>query len=456
MRNWLHSSLFAAILCLGAGGSAYANPSTQLDRFFPGTAGSPSYPFPGADRLDAAPRLAQMALPGGFGGAPSAGASATAANPYVSAILNGYYADFSKNGDYKVAGFALGPDATGGLGAPGFQLGETELSLYSNVDPYWFASIVLSFAPENGVAVEEAFLQSTSLPYGFIVKGGRYHSSIGYLNVFHRHADDFIDTPLVYAAFLNGQLADDGLQLRWLAPANVLLEFGAEFFNGKTWPAAGSADRGLGTHTQFIHLADDVGEGGSYLAGISHVDSSATERVTSGNPVSRSNGLSFTGNDTLNIASLVYKWSPLGNVKYTQFKFQTEYFQGDEHGTYTVLDPSGTPAAASTPIDLRGNKGLNRTGWYAQAMVKFHERWRVALRQSEVRTDKPKDVNAVGTDLDPQNRTPTMTSAMVEFWPSDFSQFRFQYSSDQSSRQSVDRWYLQYIITIGAHAAHTY
>jgi hypothetical protein len=164
--------------------------------------------------------------------------------------------------------------------------------------------------------------------------------------------------------------------------------------------------------------------------------------------------LSFTGANTLNIASLVYKWSPLGNTKYTLFKFQTEYFQGDEHGIYTVLNPIGAPIGQT--IDLRGKNGMHRSGWYTQATYKFQERWRVAVRQSEVSSDKPKDANAIGTDLDPQGHTPTMTSAMVEFWPSEFSQFRVQYSSDQASKRAVDRWYLQYIITLGAHAAHTY
>jgi hypothetical protein len=466
MRHWLYCSLLAAAMCVGAPALSHADPANQLDRFFAGTAASPSYPFPGSERVDVAPRLAQTTLPGGsgsissygFSDRPTTGVSPTVANPYTSAILNGYYADFSKHFDYKVPGFALGPDVADGEGAPGFQLAETEVGLYGNVDPYWFGSIVLSFASENGVAVEEAFIQSTSLPYGLIVKAGRYHSSIGYLNVFHRHADDFVDTPLVYSAFLNGQLADDGVQVRWLAPLDVLLEFGAEIFNGKTWPATGSPDNGKGTNTQFIHLADDVGEGGSYLVGISHVDSSAVGRVTSGNPDPNvnTNGLSFTGTNTLNIASLVYKWSPLGNTKYTLFKFQTEYFQGDEHGIYTVLNPTGTPIPVGATIDLRGKNGMHRSGWYTQATYKFQERWRVAVRQSEVSSDKPKDANAIGTDLDPQGHTPTMTSAMVEFWPSEFSQFRVQYSSDQSSKQAVDRWYLQYIITLGAHAAHTY
>jgi hypothetical protein len=398
----------------------------------------------------------------GFGGAgPGA---ATAQNPNISGIFNGYFQSASKDTALKVPGFALANDAAG-LNE-GFNLGETEVGLYGNIDPYWYASMVLSFAPESGVSVEEAFIQSLALPWGFIVKAGRFHSSIGYMNVFHRHADDFIDTPLVYTSFLDGQLADDGVQLRWIAPTDVLLQVGAEFLNGgcqnQGYPANGGSctssagakspnNHGVGTTTQFVNLADDVGEGGSYLLGLSHVDTTAAARTTSDSL------LAFTGATTVNILSGVYKWSPFGNTKYTQLKLQGEYFAGDETGTYTVFNDAGTSIAS---IDATGSKHLTRSGYYAQAVLKFDERWKVGGRYSEVNSDKPKDANAVGTALDPRGTTPNMSSAMVEFWPSEFSQFRLQYSQDntlpKSLGGSVDRFYLQYLITLGAHAAHTY
>ena len=461
--RWLTRAVFLLGVWLGWTGMLYADPGAQLDRFFAGTPVSPSYPFPGSERDPLLAQIPSGGSPGGSGAISgygisdrpkSAGVSPTAANPYTSVILNGYYADFSKEGDLRVPGFPLGPDVS--PGKPGLRLAESELGLYGNIDPYLYASVVLSFAPDNGVAVEEAFLQTTSLPFGFITKAGRFHSSVGYLNVFHRHADDFIDTPLVYSAFLNGQLADDGIQLRWLAPTNVLLEFGTELLNGQNWPAASSGNRGKGTTTQFVKLADDVGEGGSYLLGLSHVDTAATNRLSGGvDSATHGNGLSFTGNNTLDMASLVFKWSPLGNAKYTLFKFQAEVFEGDEQGTYQVLDRTGAPSG--TTIDLRGRQGVRRGGWYAQAVYKFFERWRVAVRQSEVSTELAKDPNAVGTDLEKPGTPPSISSAMVEYWPSEFSQFRLQYSADRTAPdRSVDRVYLQYIVALGAHGAHAY
>jgi hypothetical protein len=79
------------------------------------------------------------------------------------------------------------------------------------------------------------------------------------------------------------------------------------------------------------------------------------------------------------------------------------------------------------------------------------------VRQSEVTAERSRDPNAAGTDLDNQGHAPSISSAMLEFWPSDFSQFRLQYSNDQTvPGRQVDRVTLQYILTLGAHAAHTY
>jgi len=435
----------AALLCWPGGAR-----SQQLT--MPGSAGSISDPANAA-----------------FGSGSAGPGAATAQNPNVSGIFNGYYQAISKETPFRVPGFALANDGAAGSAnfGEGFNLGETEVGLYGNIDPWWYASMVLSFAPESGVNVEEAFIQSLALPFGFIAKAGRFHSSIGYMNVFHRHADDFIDTPLVYTAFLDGQLADDGLQVRWVAPTNFLLQLGGEFFNGgcetQGFPANGGScsqvppgkspnNHGNGTRTQFINLADDIGEGGSYLLGLSHVDTTASARTANDGT------LSYTGANTVNILSGVYKWSPLGNTKYTQLKLQAEVFTGDETGTYCLLDaPGGT---CKTTIDALGSKHITRSGYYAQAVLKFDERWKVGGRYSQVTTDKVKDPSAVGTDLDGRGITPNIASAMLEYWPSEFSQFRLQYSQDNTLPKAlggtVDRVYLQYLITLGAHAAHTY
>ena len=167
-------------------------------------------------------------------------ASAGAFNPAIGVVLQGKASAFSQNPDtYRVRGFALGDEA--GPGKRGLSLDETELNFQASVDPYLFGNATLSISPENHISVEEAFIQTTSLPAGFTLRAGRFFSGIGYLNEQHSHTWDFADQALPYRVFLNNQYDDDGVQLRWLAPTRQFLEFGGELFRGDAFPAGGAA-----------------------------------------------------------------------------------------------------------------------------------------------------------------------------------------------------------------------
>ena len=52
--------------------------------------------------------------------------------------------------------------------------------------------------------LEEAWFQTRTLPSGFQMRVGRFGSQIGNLNEQHPHADDFVERPLLYRAFLGG------------------------------------------------------------------------------------------------------------------------------------------------------------------------------------------------------------------------------------------------------------
>src|SRR4030095_16456104 len=86
-----------------------------------------------------------------------------------------------------------------------------------------YGNLIFSVAPDNSIEVEEAYGLLTSLPYGVQPKVGRFLSSIGYLNDQHQHTWDFFDAPLPYQAFLGGQFRSDGLQVKWLPPAENIL-----------------------------------------------------------------------------------------------------------------------------------------------------------------------------------------------------------------------------------------
>src|SRR6185312_10018249 len=206
----------------------------------------------------------------GPGGTPS---SAGAFNPAIGAVLQGQATSQSRNPNtYRLPGFALG-DSAGPL-PRGLSINESEINLYGN--------LTLAFEPNNTVGVEEGFIQSTSLPYGLTLRGGRFFSGVGYLNEQHAHTWDFADQALPYQAFLNTQYDDDGVQVRWLAPTSRFLEFGAEAFRGAAFPAGGDSNHnnGVGAWSGFVHTGDDIGDSASYRVGLSYLHTAAKNRAT--------------------------------------------------------------------------------------------------------------------------------------------------------------------------------
>ena len=131
-------------------------------------------------------------------------ASANASNPGVSVVLNGNYVAMSRDpAGARISGFSLSDDAR--LPGRGFSLGESEITLASNVDPFFTANLTASFSADNQVSVEEAYVQTTALPAGLTIRAGRFFSAIGYLNERHAHNWSFIDMPLPYRALLGKQ-----------------------------------------------------------------------------------------------------------------------------------------------------------------------------------------------------------------------------------------------------------
>ena len=94
----------------------------------------------------------------------------------------------------------------------GFNARNLELALDGAVDPYFegFANIVFKLDNNNEteVEVEEAFMQTTDLPWGLQLKGGQFFSAFGRINPTHPHTWDFADDPIVHGRLLGS----DGLR----------------------------------------------------------------------------------------------------------------------------------------------------------------------------------------------------------------------------------------------------
>ena len=149
--------------------------------------------------------------------------------------------------------------------------------------------------------------------------------------------------------------------MRWLAPTDQFLEFGAEIFRGDAYPAAGAAHGGQGTVTAFVHTGNDINDSSSYLAALSYLHSRADRTATPRAHL-------FTGNDDLGIASLVYKWAPGGNP------------DGEQSDARRAKCSTDARRACSTAPASR----QNRFGWYAQGVYQFMPQWSFGLRYAAI------------------------------------------------------------------------
>src|SRR3569832_936989 len=325
-------------------------------------------------------------------------------NPAVSLILGGAYANLSQDTKkFRMQGFLPSGEEVG-PGKRSLNLGESELTLASNIDPYFSGQMSVALAPDNSVSVEEAFFQRQGLSNGLNLKAGRFLSAIGYLNSQHAHAWDFVDAPLAYQAY----------------------------------------------------FGDDIGDSASWRAGLSYLRTSAANRSyddVAANGAAVTNA--FTGNSDTWIADGIYKWSPNGNATQTNFKLQGEYFRRNDRGTLAFDTASQSPAS--------GNYSAAQSGWYLQGVYQFMPAWRVGLRYDKLYSGNS-DIallnngaiaNADLGRLAAYN--PSRATLMIDYSPSEFSRFRLQLARDQSQPGVTDNQiYLQYIMSLGAHGAHTF
>ena len=350
-------------------------------------------------------------------------------NPGIAAVLNGFYFAASRDpATARIAGIASGSDI--GLAPRGFSIGESEVSLTANIDPFMSGFLDISFQNDNTPAVEEAYILSKDLPYGLTLKGGRFLSAVGYINERHAHDWLFSDAPLPYRAFLNNQYGDDGLQVRWLAPTDQFLEFGAEVFRGDAYPAAGSRNSGTGTFTAFVNTGNDINDSSSWLAKASYLHSDAMNRD--------SNGHLFSGITQLGILSGVYKWAPGGNPTVKNLTLTSELFFDRQAGFYDGVRLS-----------------QDRWGGYVQGLYQFMPRWSVGLRYAQLST-APVPLALTASELDDLGHASRASTAMLEFDTSEFGRFRASYTHDEAGFKPIDELVLQYTVIYGPHGAHRY
>ena len=374
--------------------------------------------------------------------------SANAFNPAFSLILSGTYGSLQRDPAIPATGFAMNPNPGH---EQGFNLGESEMGISANIDPQYSGVATLALDPVGGISVENAFVQTSAPGEGFNLKFGRYFSGLGYLNEQHAHAWDFTDQPLVYAMLWENQLAEDGVQLKWLAPADMFVEIGGETGKGRGFPGTERAKNGSGAGVLFVHIGDDIGIEHSWRAGASlhrtrRVDAESTDVPDlNGNAVTNL----FSGDSQTVGLDAVWKYAPNGNIRDRYLKVQGEYFRRKENGDLTY-DTAVT--------NVTDSYSVTQSGWYVQSVYQFMPRWRSGLRYDRLDSGAAQvgALNA-GNVIAGYAFNPSRISWMIDYSPSEFSRLRLQLAHDDSRQGLADnQLFLQYIMSLGAHGAHQY
>lgn len=337
----------------------------------------------------------------------------------------------------------------------GFNARNIELALDGAVDPYFegFANIVfkLDNGNETGVEVEEAFGQTTSLPYGLQFKGGQFFSPFGRNNPMHPHAWDFVDAPLINGTLLGPDgLRGVGAQVAWVLPTPFYSQALLAMQNGQG--GTGYSFRNPGEDGTFYDrpTIDRRTNGISDLVFTprleTSVDLTSTQTILTG--ISAAFGPNDTGADArtqIYGADLFYKWKPANAEGGWPFvKWQSELI-------YRRFE-AGRGLAEAFPVA----ETFHDWGAYSQVIWGFHKGWAAGLRGDFVSNDD----SPVTTD--PMRRSRSRISSDLSWYPSEFSKLRLQYnhdflrSTDLLPQADEDSFFLMYEISLGAHGAHKY
>ena len=337
----------------------------------------------------------------------------------------------------------------------GFNARNTELAFDGAVDPYFegFANIVFKLDNDNEteVEVEEAFMQTTSLPFNLQLKGGQFFAAFGRLNPTHPHTWDFVDTPLVNGLFLGPDgLRGVGAQSSWTLPLPWYSQLIFASQNGRG--STGFSFRNPGEDGMFFDriTTDREARGLQDFVWIPRFENSFnlsdTQTVLVG--VSGAFGSNETGaNSRTQIygADLLYKWkSSHAEGGFPFVKWQTEFM-------YRRFQ-AGHGADDSFPVA----ETFHDWGLYSQVLWGFKKGWVAGIRGDYVDMQNSQYTD----DLDRQSRW--RLSANLTWYPTEFSKIRLQYNQDfleenffLSARQ-VESVFLQWEFILGAHGAHKF
>ena len=347
----------------------------------------------------------------------------------------------------------------------GFTVQNIELSMTGAVDPYLTGEAHLVFfldplSGETEVELEEAFLTTTSLPYGLQLEAGHFFTEFGRLNPRHPHQWHWQDQAVINTRLFGPDgMRGPGFRLGWLMPLPWFSELhvGVQNANGETMASflAGEEffeERPIGNRP-FVHRGVKDLKDLVYLV---RLDSSwdVTDVLTAKLGLSGLYGPNATGPNGETFiygADLVVKWRPGTSQRGWPFLLWESEIMKRDYRAAAFLDDSD-PADV---VDLAATT-LRDWGVYTQVLYGFHPGWAAGVRY-DYATGGGESVG--GRAADPFRDDRHRISPLVSWQPSEFSRLRLQYNYDRADhlpdKEAHSIW-LGAEIMFRAHAAHSY
>jgi hypothetical protein len=327
------------------------------------------------------------------------------------------------NPDVSVIGDFLGalgsshppasPSLLGRGPLPLLEMHESEVGFQAIVDPYARADFFLSFA-ETGVNLEEGYLTFTSLPAGLVAKVGKMRSAFGKVNTLHNHVLPWTDRPLMTENLVGGEdgIDDAGLSVTRIlpAPAGIFMEGTAQVFRGDSGNVFQSSQRSDASVVGHLRGYKDLTESTNVDLGVSYARGH--------------NDLGSAFLTNLYGVDATIHWTPLRRTIYHNFVGRAEF-------VWSRRD--------ELPMQQRA------FGFFTSGDYRLNRRWTVGGRYD--RSGRARAANLTDDGF----------SALLTYWPSEFSQIRGQYRFTKFAEGKQDNELLfQFQFSLGAHGAHPF
>jgi hypothetical protein len=357
--------------------------------------------------------------------------------------------DISAVGDLTID---ASPDGPTQEDSSRFGIREVEVALQAAVDPYFRGDVFLGFNDVEGVAIEQVYLTTTSLPWGLELRLGRFLMPVAKQNLIHRHDLHTLEYPYVLQRFLGEEgLKGTGVWLsRIFAPFGFYQELLVTAVDriGEEEEDLVGADRanrrvgGLGFSARLRNYWD-IGEATNLEVSGSALTARRQQPLAGSVVVDEREINAVLARQSAVGADVTFRWRPLQQGLYKSFILQAEVMRQLNERASSIerripSDPVfGRPAYAGP--------GGDYSGAYVFARYQLTRRLFVAGRYDRVE--------------DPESDGGTLNagSGYLEWFPSEFSKLLATYERRTLAGASAEnRILFQAAFAIGPHRPHPF